>query len=50
MSADALPILDETHTCCCVGQFNDPQADTLRDLVTGGMGQWEASRQLWGAA
>ena len=47
MSADALPILDETHTCYCVGQFDDPQTETLRGLVAGGMGQWEASRMLW---
>ena len=49
MTADALPILDETRTCCCVGQFDDPQTDRLRELEPS-MGQWAASRLLWGAA
>jgi len=35
---------DETHGCGC----DDTEADTLRDMVAGGMGQWEASRRLWG--
>jgi hypothetical protein len=37
---------DETHQCGC----DDVQADALRDLVAGGLGQWEASVRLWGAA
>lgn len=34
-----------THTCVCL---EDPDLDTLRDLVARGVDQWEASRRLWG--
>lgn len=30
--------------CVCT----DPEADKLRELIAGGMGQVEASRLLWG--
>jgi hypothetical protein len=39
-------IFDEDHTCIC--GTDDPEAERLRDLVSGGMGQWRASRMLWG--
>jgi hypothetical protein len=29
--------------CTC----DDPELDRLRELIGGGMGQWEASRLLW---
>lgn len=29
--------------CAC----DDPQLERLRELITGGMGQWEASRVVW---
>ena len=34
--------------CTCVGVWADPGAETLRQLVASGMGQWEASGRLWG--
>ena len=37
-------VFDEGRTCCC----DDGALERLRGLITGGMGQWEASRLLWG--
>jgi hypothetical protein len=36
---------DETHQCGCDSSLG---IDALRDLVAGGLGQWEASVALWG--
>ena len=34
--------------CTCTADLGRDDTDRLRALVAGGMGQWEASRLLWG--
>lgn len=38
------PLFDQERTCVC----DDPDVDTLRQMVADGLGQWEASVRLWG--
>lgn len=43
-------IADNPNECKCHDHHGeDPELDRLRDLVTSGMGQWEACRIVWPA-
>ena len=44
------PTVELGAQCTCVGIWDDPEVVTLRGLIEGGMGQWEASVRLWGPA